>query len=113
MNKAKTLFGILVILAATLNVAADEDDESETMKVLSDPTLEALYKEALGETSGDRDSEIQSGRVVLDHTNFKEVTQKGYTFVKFYAPWCGHCQQMAPDWNDLANFFQNKPIIGE
>jgi thiol-disulfide isomerase/thioredoxin len=32
---------------------------------------------------------------------FDSEVMKQPAFVKFYAPWCGHCQQMAPEWDKM------------
>ena len=46
----------------------------------------------------------------LNERNFDKVTSKGHTFIKFYAPWCGHCKQMEPDWKEVGEFVTRNPI---
>jgi protein disulfide isomerase family A protein 2 len=36
-------------------------------------------------------------------------------FIKFFAPWCGHCQEIAPAWAKLMDEFKDSKtaLVGE
>jgi protein disulfide-isomerase len=44
--------------------------------------------------------------------NLVTMTQEPW-FIKFYAPWCHHCQAMAPIWHQLGKEMKGKLNIGE
>ncbi|KAF8624254.1 hypothetical protein AX15_005967 [Amanita polypyramis BW_CC] len=49
-----------------------------------------------------------TGKVLsLDPSTFESTLAQGPMFVKFYAPWCGHCKKLAPTWAQLAKATQN------
>ncbi|KAF8394636.1 hypothetical protein HHK36_020850 [Tetracentron sinense] len=51
--------------------------------------------------------------VVLTEENFeKEVGQDRGALVEFYAPWCGHCKKLAPEYENLgASFKKAKSVL--
>lgn len=49
----------------------------------------------------------------LDERNFSNEVKQGGVFVKFFAPWCGHCKKLAPTWTQLAEQMRNQLTIAE
>jgi len=47
----------------------------------------------------------------LTEDNFGTFVEEGNHFIKFYAPWCGHCKRLAPIWDKLAEIYEDSTHV--
>ncbi|XP_078179678.1 protein disulfide isomerase-like 2-3 [Carex rostrata] len=83
--------------------------------------VKALLKERLegkatgGPSSSEKKSETKtSASVALTSSNFDDTVIKSNDLwiVEFFAPWCGHCKKLAPEWKRASNNLKGKVNLG-
>jgi len=115
--------GILTGKTRTAAVAASEiptlSKETEYCKPKPKPKKKA--KPSGGPGSGARSSTPKSGPgggsdfiVTITNDNWQEIIYGNNQplIVEFYAPWCGHCKQLAPEFAKAATHLKGMVIFG-
>ncbi|KZV44823.1 thioredoxin family protein [Dorcoceras hygrometricum] len=78
--------------------------------------IKALLKERLNgkSTGGSSQKSEASESVELNSRNFDELVLKSKELwiVEFFAPWCGHCKKLAPEWKKAATNLKGQVKLG-
>ncbi|CAI0551019.1 unnamed protein product [Linum tenue] len=78
--------------------------------------IKALLKDRLNgkSTSGSSEKSEPNASVELNARNFDElvIKSKDLWIVEFFAPWCGHCKKLAPEWKKAASNLKGKVKLG-
>lgn len=94
------LYSVLCLVAVC--TIWQECSNNTVVDAAAEPVAAAKSGSPTNAESSDKDVRV------LTDSNFEQETQavtgstSGDWFVKFYAPWCGHCRKMAPAWEELA-----------
>jgi protein disulfide-isomerase len=94
-------------------VKEKEKDVAKTVSATAKSTPTKASKAALAKPTS---TPNPAGEVVaLTAESYEKVVTNTMEpwFIKFYAPWCHHCQALAPNWSNLARQMRGNLNVGE
>ncbi|KAG0556187.1 hypothetical protein KC19_11G033200 [Ceratodon purpureus] len=109
---ALLLVGVLgFAAAATGDVDLSEDLTEEEREIMSQVD-EGGDEEDEEDVGGSREPADEKDVVVLGGKDFADfVATNPYVLAEFYAPWCGHCQSLTPEYARAATALKDSGVV--